>query len=204
MVKKVITYVDGFNLYFGLKSKKWQRYYWLNISKLAHNLLKPDQTLVHTKYFTALVKDPPDKQQRQKIFLEALGTLQNTTIYYGKYQMNPRCCPRCNYQDFVPSEKMTDVNIATEMMADAFQDKFDVALLISADSDLSRAVQKIQAIFPHKYVVAVFPPGRFSSELKAVARVNFQLGRGKISDSLFPDEIIKVDGYKLIKPKQWS
>lgn len=31
---------------------------------------------------------------------------------------------------------MTDVNIAVEMMRDAFQDRFDAALLISADSDL--------------------------------------------------------------------
>ena len=42
-MKRVIAYVDGFNLYFGLKSKGWQRYFWLNISKLAANLLHSDQ-----------------------------------------------------------------------------------------------------------------------------------------------------------------
>jgi len=31
---RVITYIDGFNLYFGLKSKDWQRYYWLNLQLL--------------------------------------------------------------------------------------------------------------------------------------------------------------------------
>lgn len=25
---RVIAYIDGFNLYFGLKSKGWKRYYW--------------------------------------------------------------------------------------------------------------------------------------------------------------------------------
>ncbi len=27
---RVIVYIDGFNLYFGLKSKGWRRYFWLN------------------------------------------------------------------------------------------------------------------------------------------------------------------------------
>ena len=31
---------------------------------------------------------------------------------------------------------MTDVNIATAMLTDAYRDRFDTALLVSADSDL--------------------------------------------------------------------
>jgi uncharacterized LabA/DUF88 family protein len=204
MPYRVIVYVDGFNLYFGLKTSGWQRYYWLNIQKLAQNILKPDQSLIHTKYFTSRVKNPSDKRQRQNIFLEALGTLTDTTIYYGKYHLHRRCCPRCGYVDYVPSEKMTDVNIATEMMADAFQDKFDTAILISADSDLTRTVKKIKTIFPHKRVVVVFPPNRSSADLKYIAQESFQLGRGVIKASLFPNEIIKADGFKLVKPEQWS
>ena len=38
---RVIAYIDGFNLYFGLKSQGWQRYFWLNVQSLATNLLKP-------------------------------------------------------------------------------------------------------------------------------------------------------------------
>ena len=52
---RVIVYIDGFNLYFGLKSKGWRRYFWLNPQKLIENLLKPGQKLVFTKYFTARV-----------------------------------------------------------------------------------------------------------------------------------------------------
>ena len=40
MIERVIVYIDGFNLYFGLKSKGWKRYYWLNLQKLAIKLLK--------------------------------------------------------------------------------------------------------------------------------------------------------------------
>jgi hypothetical protein len=33
-VERVITYVDGFNLYFGMRSRGWRRYYWLDVKRL--------------------------------------------------------------------------------------------------------------------------------------------------------------------------
>jgi hypothetical protein len=68
-MERVVAYIDGFNLYFGLRSKGWKGYYWLNIRALAQNLLKPDQALVSTKYFTARITGPPDKEQRQSTFI---------------------------------------------------------------------------------------------------------------------------------------
>jgi hypothetical protein len=76
--------------------------------------------------------------------------------------------------------------------------------LISADSDLTRTDKKIKTIFPHKRVVVVFPPNRSSADLKYIAQESFQLGRGVIKASLFLNEIIKADGFKLVKPEQWS
>ena len=43
---RVIAYVDGFNLYFGLREKGWQRYYWLDIQAMVGRLLKPTQQLL--------------------------------------------------------------------------------------------------------------------------------------------------------------
>ena len=68
-MQRVITYVDGFNLYFGLKSKGWKRYYWLNLQLLAQNFLKPGQQMSSTKYFTARVSHRPGKQRRQLVFI---------------------------------------------------------------------------------------------------------------------------------------
>ena len=42
-MKRVIAYVDGFNLYHGLRAKGWKRFYWLNLPALVRRLLKPDQ-----------------------------------------------------------------------------------------------------------------------------------------------------------------
>lgn len=66
--QRVIAFIDGFNLYFGLKAKRWQRYYWLNLQALMRNILKPDQHLVHTKYFTARVQGPPTRWHGSRRF----------------------------------------------------------------------------------------------------------------------------------------
>lgn len=70
-MQRVITYIDGYNLYYGLRSKRWQKYYWLNLHALSTNLLKHWQTLNATKYFTTKVDGPPDKQRCQNTYLEA-------------------------------------------------------------------------------------------------------------------------------------
>jgi hypothetical protein len=42
---RTIAYIDGFNLYYGLRSKGWKRYYWLNLQMLAQNFFQPDSHL---------------------------------------------------------------------------------------------------------------------------------------------------------------
>src|SRR5437870_225149 len=135
-MKRVIAYIDGFNMYYGLKSKGWNRYFWLDVQALSKNLLKPDQTLTHTKYFTARIGQPPEKIKRQNTYIEAIQSCRDVSLYLGHYLSSPRECPICGETYDASQEKMTDVNIAVELMKDAFQDEFDTALLISADSDL--------------------------------------------------------------------
>jgi hypothetical protein len=98
---------------------------------------------------------------------------------------------------------MTDVNIATELLTDAFHDKFDTALLISADSDLKSPVTKALALFPAKRVVVAFPPGRNSVVLAQTASGCLHIGRGKIAASQLPERITKPDGYVLQRPAEW-
>lgn len=203
-MERVIAYVDGFNLYFGLKSKGWYRYYWLNIQLLAQNLLKPNQILLLTKYFTARITSPPDKQRRQATYLEALETLKDFQILYGKYQLNPRQCSHCGFQDEVPNEKMTDVNVAVEMLKDAYQDKFNVALLISADSELVPPIKAVRDLFPKKRVVLASPPGCYSADLANAADKSFVIGRARMARSLFPEEVEKEDRHVLRCPPSWK
>ena len=98
---------------------------------------------------------------------------------------------------------MTDINIAVEMLSDAFNDKYDTAVLISADSDLSGPIKKIKNMFPEKKIVVAFPPARFSFKLQELVHASFTIGRKKLKMSQFPDEVIKKDGYILKRPDKW-
>lgn len=173
--KRVIAYVDGFNLYFGLKSKGWKDCYWLNIQLLIKNLLKPAQILMKTKYFTARVSSPSEKQKRQATFIEALGTLKNFQIFYGHYLTTPYKCRQCGATYSIIKEKMTDVNIAVEMLTDASKNIFDVAILISADSDLRPVLSRVKTLFPDKKLIVFFHPNRFSKALKDISNECFDI-----------------------------
>ena len=203
IMKRVAAYIDGFNLYFGLRAKGWQRFYWLNIQQLVRHLLRPGQRLAVTKYFTAIVKYPPDKQRRQSIFLEALGTLPDFHIYYGHYIADKITCRKCGHAYTTHHEKMTDVNIAAELLIDAFQNNFDIALLISADGDLVGPVKQIKQLFPKKRVIVVFPPKRYSNALKSIADVCLHLDRTTLAKSVFPNQVVKADGFILRRPSRW-
>lgn len=202
-MQRVIAYVDGYNLYHGLREKGWKWFYWLNIQAMVQNLLKPNQELVSTKYFTTVVKRPPDKRNRQAVLLEALQTLSDFKIFYGHWLSNPVTCRKCGHTYEAYHEKMTDVNIAVELMSDAFQNRLDMALLVSADSDLVGPVKAIRGLFPQKRVVIAFPPARYSSALKAVAHGYTRIARNVISNSVFPDKVVKRDGFVLARPLEW-
>ena len=98
---------------------------------------------------------------------------------------------------------MTDVQIATEMLTDAFADKFDTALVVSADSDLVPPTLAVRRLFPGKRVVAAFPPARSSVQLKRAANASTRVGLDSLERSQFPDAVPKPDGYVLRRPEHW-
>ncbi|MBW8876950.1 MAG: NYN domain-containing protein [Acidobacteria bacterium] len=197
-------YVDSFNLYFGLRSKGWSRFFWLDVSKLIDSLAKPGQIVSGVRYFIAPLIGPSQKQKQQKTLLDAYGRLEGCSVYYGKYQNTLRRCAHCGIEIDVPSEKMTDVNIAVELLSDAVLDSFDAALLISADSDLTPVILKVRALFPGKRVIAAFPPGRFSQSLALAAHGYLVIGRAKLAASQLPDQIKQEDGSTLVRPEGWK
>lgn len=176
---------------------------WLNLKALVLSLLKPKQELAELKYFTSRVSNNPDKQKRQIAYIEALET-EGIKVYYGHYRRDTIECKRCgniwpNY-----NEKMTDVNITTQMLVDAFQNKYDMAMLVSGDSDLVPPIRAIHENFKQKRVFVAFPPKRFNNSVALVAKGSLTIGRKKLTDCQFADEVIKRDGYILRKPGVWS
>jgi len=203
-IERVIVYLDGFNLYFGLKSKGWKKYYWLNLKTFSQSLISSRQSLVHTKYFTSKVTKPESKRKRQAAWLSALGTLTDFTIYYGRFQSYEEECRRCGYRYLTANEKKTDVNIATQLLVDAFQDRFDTAMLVTADSDLVPPITEVQRLFPNKFIKVAFPPGRSSFELRNTVQPCFTIFESKLRKNLFPDQVQLPTGYTVKRPASWK
>jgi len=200
---RVIAYIDGYNLYHGLRDSNWKWAYWLNLQALMTFFLHPPETLVKTKYFTTIVKDNPGRRVRQGVFLEALKTLQDFDIFYGHFLSNPVTCVRCGHTYTTHHEKMTDVNIATELLVDTYTDQYDKAFLVTADSDLSAPLEAVRKLFPHKKIVVLFPPARSSKQLMKLASGYEYISRNRLSKSLFPETVKKPDGFILKRPESW-
>jgi hypothetical protein len=71
-VATAAAYIDGFNLYYGMKTKFAHRYLWLDVVRLVQHL-RPDDEIVAVRYFTALVKAEPDAAARQTATSKPFG-----------------------------------------------------------------------------------------------------------------------------------
>lgn len=199
---RVIVYIDGFNLYFGMQDAGIENSKWLNIKSLIESYLTHNQELIEIKYFTSRITNQPGKQKRQTTYLEALET-SGVTIIYGLYKAREIECKNCGHNWSISNEKMTDVNIATHLLLDAFEDKYDTAILISGDSDLVPPVKAIHKHFNKKTVSVFFPPNRHNVTVAGAAKGWQIIGKKKIKDHQFSLNITKKDGYILTKPESW-
>ncbi|NQZ18744.1 MAG: NYN domain-containing protein, partial [Bdellovibrionales bacterium] len=81
-----------------------------------------------------------EKHNRDDALFANLRSKQGVTVLEGKYKFNPE-----NPQE-PPTEKGVDVLLATEFLADGIMNNFDVAYIVSNDSDIIPAVQKLKTI----------------------------------------------------------
>lgn len=197
-MQKIIIYIDGFNLYYGVRSLG-QRYKWLNIQTLAESFIKSDDTLITIKFFTAKLNGRSEESNRQSIYLNAISKhCPNVEIIYG-YFAKAKKCKNCAVKN--NEEKQTDVNIATEIMQDCYEHKFDIMYLISGDSDLVAPVKKV--INLNKIAIIAFPPSRKSKELIKVATNYFDIKENRLKQHQLPNEIpTKRD--PLRRPEKWK
>ncbi len=205
-MSELIVYVDGFNLYHGLRAKYGRRYHWLDLVELAQTL-RPRDHLVKVKYFTASVLDDPGALSRQDTYLQALSAHSGPMIEIikGRYQKKQKQCRQCGSQWTHYEEKETDVNIAVSLVADVATKAATSAMLISADSDLSPAVRTAQRLEPGVHIMAAFPPKRFSGELQKLMPASFSIGRAKFSGAQLPDKLADpVTGHVIERPAKWA
>ena len=201
--QKTLVIVDGFNLYFGIKALNIPKYKWLDVTKLAENIQKDNQTLQKIYYCTARVKENPSKHKRQSTYLEALMSKNKIEILYGKFKVKSSKCKHCGYPIIKYEEKMSDVNIAIQLIKAAASKAIDLVFIVSGDTDLYSAIENAKEINPKIKIIVAFPPNRFNNELKSVADGCFIIGKSLLRKSLLEDEITLSNGYVLKRPKTW-
>lgn len=207
---KTLIYIDAFNLYFG--SLKGTPYRWLNLEKFC-TLLLPNQEITKIKYFTALVKarlNDAQKPIHQQAYLRALKTLSKVEIILGHYLSHKTWMPladswgqkKLKYAQVIKTEeKGSDVNLATHLIHDAYQNKFETAVIISNDSDLLEPI-KILRYELNKKVGVINPHKHPSRVLLKHATFLKQVRKGALASSQFPQELKDPRG-SFFKPKNW-
>ena len=205
---RAYVYVDGFNLYYGIRNTPHK---WLNVATMCQ-LLLPSYDIQQIRYFTAKVKSrpqDPDQHVRQRTYLRALETLPNLTIVYGHFlshrvQMpeHPITNPVKRVWVMKTEEKGSDVNLAAYLLDDAHRNQFDVAAVISNDSDLVMPIRMARAI--GKTVGVLIPPTATPSQQLARETDFFKpIRNGVLQVSQFPNAVTATNGTTLHKPIGW-
>lgn len=201
---RVIAYVDGFNLYYGIRQKDWKHLYWIDPYDLADALKPSGSQLVDTKYFTARVKRPNGKRDRQTSFLDAVRARGKTEIIQGKFSDRTVTCNGCGSSWNKPEEKMTDSAIAAHLVADAFLDRFDVAIMIGGDTDIVPALRIVRTHFASKTLLAWYPPKRHNDAVGSQCHGSDTIGHSHLELAVMPDQIEVAAGVIKTRPPHWK
>ncbi|MDR1996795.1 MAG: NYN domain-containing protein [Candidatus Margulisbacteria bacterium] len=222
--QRISFFIDGYNLFYGLKSLKKQNYKWLNIKKLSEYLINPNaEEIAIIHYFTTKVIIPADiqelpenirqprmtgfktKQANQEQYLSALRTLPNVNIHYGKYKNKIYQCPKCHQSYAQPTEKITDVNISVQALLGAHNNEYDTAYFITGDTDIAPAMQAVGNSSFNKLVKVAFPPNRKNDYIKNLLPNSYrQIKEKTILKCLFAPKVKTNTGYEIICPQQWQ
>ena len=205
------VYIDGYNLYYACLKRS--PYKWLNIHDLAVRQLSRNQ-IDKVRYFTARVSPrphDPNQSQRQETYFRALATVPEIELHFGHFLTHEVSMPDAaawNAGQFRPvrviktEEKGSDVNLATHLMMDAFDNLFDVAVVVSNDSDLAEPMRLIKQRFGKTVGILRHRSTRVSGKLKPLADFVRSFHSGALATSQFSTQLTDPNG-TFSKPPTW-
>ena len=149
------------------------------------------------------------KRQRQQTYIRALETIPNLTVHFGHFLSHnvrmPLAMPLNNGPRTVEvvktEEKGSDVNLATHLLVDGFRDEYELAVLVTNDSDLISPIEFVRAEL-NKIVGVLNPHKRVSHALQQSTDFNRSIRRGPIRASQFPITLVDSKG-PFHKPNGW-
>jgi uncharacterized LabA/DUF88 family protein len=200
-MKRVIVYVDGFNLYHAIDSLRKPHLKWLNLRSLSESLLRDDEKLTSVKYFSAFATWLPDAYARHRVYVDSLRSV-GVEVCMSKFKSKPQRCRSCDVRWIAHEEKETDVQVAISMVSDALLKKVDRIILVSADTDLVPAVKRVAATVPDCEVFVATPPGRL--KICKALTPKLELTAGRLGKCRLPEMIETVPGKQIICPPAYS
>jgi hypothetical protein len=215
-VGTVAAYIDGFNLYYGMRNKYGRRHLWLDVVGLVRQLRAGDHVVV-VRYFSAIMKKELVAARNQDDYIQAMKACNGPLldVRLGRFRDRKlRSCHRCGemyicgcgreYRSY--EEKETDVGLGAFMVADAACGLADSTLLISADSDLAPALEAVRLVVPDQRIFLALPPGSIASRhLTRVGRVSqFFINGAALRDAQLPEVVHDPEtGRTLVRPAKW-
>ena len=131
-VKRMAVFIDGRNVFYGLRRLGWPTQY--DVRAFAQSISNRfDLVSIHYYSATPLLKYTPEPQYGQQLrYYEHIRTQSRAIVKLG--YLNDRGAK--------PQEKLVDVMLALDLALGAERDKYDVAALVSADGDFAAAVDE--------------------------------------------------------------
>ena len=137
------VYIDGFNLYYG--AVRGTTLKWLDLRRVIENVF-PSDKINSIHYFTAPIHPRPGNvgaPQRQQAYWRALETIPGFQLHLGAFRTReitrPLVKPIAGLPNYVTvsdyEEKRSDVNLASRLLLDGCQTKFEQAVVVTNDAD---------------------------------------------------------------------
>ncbi|MCC6675466.1 MAG: NYN domain-containing protein [Thermomicrobiales bacterium] len=215
------VYVDGFNVYFGCfrnpSRLEWQQYKWLDLAAFISKIY-PHFDINRIRYFTAeVIEDSSDPNQlvRQRTYIRALETIPNLSVHKGRHYRTAKWkvladpdsrqpvakLPVSTAKVLIDEEKGSDVKLATYLLCDGYENEYDVAIVVSNDSDLAEPIELVRTRL-NKRVSLLNPRKRTAFDLLNIADDYRSVRLGPIKSSQFSHQLQDANGTITI-PEDW-
>jgi uncharacterized LabA/DUF88 family protein len=161
--ERVSIFIDGSNLYHGLKALKIKK---LDFCKFAQ-LIAKGREIKRVFYYTAMMDKSFDEERfiKHKNFLDEISRIPKFKVVL------------CTFKKIIEKDgtikygiKGDDVQLANDMVVGAYENKYDTAILVSGDEDFKPVVRTARRL--GKKVENIFFRGGSSSRLRKTCNLS--------------------------------